>query len=223
MEAEDVRAERLRVEEMPQGGEANAAAIVIRDLRKTFPPVGGGREKQAVRGLSLAIERGECFGLLGECMLIKGIVKQAGEVRRGIRGPEPGLLNARGMLGGCRREGGSERELEERMRGAAGEAQRAGLACPPSNTHPCAHVHLCALLLTPAFPEPPPPLPPTRPQRRRQEHHHQHPHRVPGAHRRCVGGGGGSGPGFVGQGEVLLGCHTCTVNGAVTPTFAGTP
>lgn len=110
VEAEDVRAERLRVEALP-AGEA-AAAIVIRDLHKTFPSLGGsgcalcGRrvvhflffssclfcsfqpcggcaadggapltphptpasprsEKHAVRGLTLAIERGECFGLLG--------------------------------------------------------------------------------------------------------------------------------------------------------------
>lgn len=63
VEAEDVRAERLRVEAMPPG-EA-AAAIAIRDLQKTFPASGGSREKVAVRGLTLAIERGECFGLLG--------------------------------------------------------------------------------------------------------------------------------------------------------------
>lgn len=50
VEAEDVREERLRVEAMPAGGDATisgegeggaAAAIVIRDLHKTFPPVGG--------------------------------------------------------------------------------------------------------------------------------------------------------------------------------------
>lgn len=41
VEAEDVRAERLRVEAMPPG-EA-AAAIAIRDLQKTFPASGGSR------------------------------------------------------------------------------------------------------------------------------------------------------------------------------------
>lgn len=64
VEAEDVRAERLRVEALPPGGQ-RTEAIVIRDLHKTFPASGGGGEKHAVRGLSLAIERGECFGLLG--------------------------------------------------------------------------------------------------------------------------------------------------------------
>ncbi|EFN57407.1 hypothetical protein CHLNCDRAFT_30336 [Chlorella variabilis] len=62
VEAEDVREERLRVEGLAPGA-SNAAAIVIKDLHKTFPAPFGGREKQAVRGLTLAIERGECFGL----------------------------------------------------------------------------------------------------------------------------------------------------------------
>jgi ABC-type multidrug transport system ATPase subunit len=63
VEAEDVRAERLRVEALPPGD--SSAAIVIKDLRKTFPATWGGSEKKAVLGLTLAIERGECFGLLG--------------------------------------------------------------------------------------------------------------------------------------------------------------
>ena len=41
VEAEDVRAERLRVEALPPGGN-RAEAIVIRDLHKTFPASGGG-------------------------------------------------------------------------------------------------------------------------------------------------------------------------------------
>ncbi|GLC69187.1 hypothetical protein PLESTF_000800000 [Pleodorina starrii] len=63
-EREDVRAERLRVEAM-DGSAVEAAPIVVRDLRKVYPPLDGGKPKVAVRTLTLAIERGECFGLLG--------------------------------------------------------------------------------------------------------------------------------------------------------------
>ena len=41
MEAEDVRAERLRVEALPAG--EGSASIVINDLHKTFPRSGGNR------------------------------------------------------------------------------------------------------------------------------------------------------------------------------------
>lgn len=37
----------------------------VRDLRKVYPGQDGGKRKLAVRTLTLAIERGECFGLLG--------------------------------------------------------------------------------------------------------------------------------------------------------------
>ncbi|KXZ51666.1 hypothetical protein GPECTOR_11g119 [Gonium pectorale] len=63
-EREDVRAERLRVEALG-AGDAASLPIVVRDLRKVYPPLDGGKPKVAVRTLSLAIERGECFGLLG--------------------------------------------------------------------------------------------------------------------------------------------------------------
>ncbi len=43
----------------------NAASVLVKDLHKTFPAPWGGKEKKAVRGLTLAVERGECFGLLG--------------------------------------------------------------------------------------------------------------------------------------------------------------
>ena len=39
--------------------------IVVRDLRKVFPGQDGGKPKTAVETLTLGIERGECFGLLG--------------------------------------------------------------------------------------------------------------------------------------------------------------
>ncbi|GIL71728.1 hypothetical protein Vretimale_837 [Volvox reticuliferus] len=63
-EHEDVRAERLRVEAL-QGAELSSIPIVVRDLRKVYPPLDGGKPKVAVRTLTMAIERGECFGLLG--------------------------------------------------------------------------------------------------------------------------------------------------------------
>ncbi|GAB4824041.1 hypothetical protein N2152v2_011087 [Parachlorella kessleri] len=97
VEAEDVRAERLRVEQLLQrasslsvgpnakdstisSGDSGSeqlgveqqpqlweegCSIMVQDLWKVFPPAGGNKEKVAVRGLSLAIRRGECFGLLG--------------------------------------------------------------------------------------------------------------------------------------------------------------
>ncbi len=62
---QDVRAERLRVEALLQSGDTSSSSIVVRDLRKVFPPQDGGKPKVAVRTLTLGIERGECFGLLG--------------------------------------------------------------------------------------------------------------------------------------------------------------
>ncbi|GFR42637.1 hypothetical protein Agub_g3573 [Astrephomene gubernaculifera] len=63
-EREDVRAERLRVEGMSAAAAASMP-IVVRDLRKVYPPLDGGKPKVAVKTLTMAIERGECFGLLG--------------------------------------------------------------------------------------------------------------------------------------------------------------
>ena len=40
-------------------------AIVCDDLRKVYPGRDGNPEKHAVRGLSLALPQGECFGMLG--------------------------------------------------------------------------------------------------------------------------------------------------------------
>jgi ABC-type uncharacterized transport system ATPase subunit len=40
-------------------------SIVCDNLRKVYPGRDGNPEKLAVRGLSLAIPRGECFGMLG--------------------------------------------------------------------------------------------------------------------------------------------------------------
>lgn len=40
-------------------------AIVCDDLKKVYPGRDGNPEKFAVRGLSLALSQGECFGMLG--------------------------------------------------------------------------------------------------------------------------------------------------------------
>ncbi|KAG1659570.1 hypothetical protein FOA52_011926 [Chlamydomonas sp. UWO 241] len=74
----DVAAEKRRVEEMVLAGHDENASIVCHDLQKifpgqdggkpkvaVFPGQDGGKPKVAVRSLTLAIERGECFGLLG--------------------------------------------------------------------------------------------------------------------------------------------------------------
>ncbi|RLN09276.1 hypothetical protein C2845_PM11G01240 [Panicum miliaceum] len=40
-------------------------SIIIDNIRKVYPPKDGNAEKVAVKGFSLAIQRGQCFGLLG--------------------------------------------------------------------------------------------------------------------------------------------------------------
>lgn len=40
-------------------------AIICDNLKKVYPGRDGNPEKLAVRGLSLALLRGECFGMLG--------------------------------------------------------------------------------------------------------------------------------------------------------------
>lgn len=40
-------------------------SIITDDLKKVYPGRDGNPEKFAVRGLSLALPRGECFGMLG--------------------------------------------------------------------------------------------------------------------------------------------------------------
>jgi len=59
---EDVLREKQRVE----SGGAKDDAIILNNLRKAFPrPVGQKGCKEAVKGLSLGIPQGQCFGLLG--------------------------------------------------------------------------------------------------------------------------------------------------------------
>lgn len=67
-EDEDVAQERRRVAAVLRGGDASSRpAIVIDKLRKSFRGSRGRPDKVAVRDLELAIDYGECFGLLGEC------------------------------------------------------------------------------------------------------------------------------------------------------------
>lgn len=60
---EDVEEERQRVLDM--GGSYAGHPIVCCEIEKTYPSQDGAPAKVAVRGLTLAVEEGECFGLLG--------------------------------------------------------------------------------------------------------------------------------------------------------------
>ncbi|CAJ1975258.1 unnamed protein product [Sphenostylis stenocarpa] len=64
MEKPDVTQEREKVEQLLLEPTINQA-IVCDDLRKVYPGRDGNPEKLAVRGLSLALPQGECFGMLG--------------------------------------------------------------------------------------------------------------------------------------------------------------
>ncbi|KAK7304601.1 hypothetical protein VNO77_42484 [Canavalia gladiata] len=64
IEKSDVNQEREKVEQVLL--EPNIShAIVCDNLRKVYPERDGNPEKFAVRGLSLALPQGECFGMLG--------------------------------------------------------------------------------------------------------------------------------------------------------------
>lgn len=64
MEKRDILQEREKVEQLLL--ESNTGhAIICDDLKKVYPGTDGNPEKFAVRGLSLALPRGECFGMLG--------------------------------------------------------------------------------------------------------------------------------------------------------------
>jgi len=64
MEKADVAQEKGRVEQLLQES-SQSHAIICDNLRKVYPGQDGNSDKYAVRGLSLAIPRGECFGMLG--------------------------------------------------------------------------------------------------------------------------------------------------------------
>eukprot|EP00897_Mesotaenium_endlicherianum_P000653 jgi/Mesen1/10589/ME000085S09920 len=64
MESPDVVQERALVEGLGEGG-GGEHSIVCRNLTKVYPARDGNPPKAAVRGLWLAIPRGQCFGMLG--------------------------------------------------------------------------------------------------------------------------------------------------------------
>lgn len=64
-ELEDVAEERERVEALTPEECATKTPIVVRNLQKTYPAIDNAPPKVAVRNLTLGIDKGECFGLLG--------------------------------------------------------------------------------------------------------------------------------------------------------------
>ncbi|CAA3030738.1 ABC transporter A family member 7-like [Olea europaea subsp. europaea] len=64
MEKLDVVQEREKVEQLLLES-STSHAIICDDLKKLYPGRDGNPEKFAVRGLSLALPQGECFGMLG--------------------------------------------------------------------------------------------------------------------------------------------------------------
>ncbi|GFZ12086.1 ABC2 homolog 6 [Actinidia rufa] len=64
MEKPDVAQEREKVEQLLHEPTANYS-IVCDNLKKVYPKRDGNPEKFAVRGMSLALPQGECFGMLG--------------------------------------------------------------------------------------------------------------------------------------------------------------
>ncbi|KAJ7541144.1 hypothetical protein O6H91_10G048600 [Diphasiastrum complanatum] len=64
MDRPDVIEERNVVEGL-RNVQNGAYAIICDNLKKVYPGEDGNADKFAVRGLSLAIQRGECFGMLG--------------------------------------------------------------------------------------------------------------------------------------------------------------
>lgn len=64
MEKQDVVQEKVRVEQLLLE-QSTSHSIVCDDLQKVYPGRDGNPEKFAVRGLSLALPQGECFGMLG--------------------------------------------------------------------------------------------------------------------------------------------------------------
>ncbi|OVA13317.1 ABC transporter-like [Macleaya cordata] len=64
MEKPDVFQEREHVEQLLLEP-GNSHAIICDNLKKVYPGKDGNPQKYAVKGLSLALPRGECFGMLG--------------------------------------------------------------------------------------------------------------------------------------------------------------
>uniref|UniRef100_A0A6V7QQH1 ABC transporter domain-containing protein n=1 Tax=Ananas comosus var. bracteatus TaxID=296719 RepID=A0A6V7QQH1_ANACO len=64
MQRSDVSQEREVVEQLLREP-STSYSIICDDLKKVYPGKDGNPDKFAVRGLSLALSRGECFGMLG--------------------------------------------------------------------------------------------------------------------------------------------------------------
>ncbi|CAA0826823.1 ABC transporter A family member 7 [Striga hermonthica] len=64
LEKPDVQQEREKVEQLILES-STSQAVICDDLKKIYPGRDGNPEKFAVRGLSLALPQGECFGMLG--------------------------------------------------------------------------------------------------------------------------------------------------------------
>ncbi|KAM5570460.1 ABC transporter A family member 7-like [Rosa sericea] len=65
MDKPDVTQEMEKVESLLLDQDSTSHAIICHDLKKVYPGRDGNPEKFAVKGLSLALPRGECFGMLG--------------------------------------------------------------------------------------------------------------------------------------------------------------
>ncbi|KAL6181460.1 hypothetical protein ACLB2K_048115 [Fragaria x ananassa] len=65
MDKPDVTQEREKVENLLLDQDSTSHAILSHDLKKVYPGRDGNPDKFAVKGLSLALPRGECFGMLG--------------------------------------------------------------------------------------------------------------------------------------------------------------
>ncbi|PIA64028.1 hypothetical protein AQUCO_00201373v1 [Aquilegia coerulea] len=65
MEKPDVSLEREKVEQLLLEPDFSYYPIICDNLKKMYPGKDGNPDKFAVRGLSLALSRGECFGMLG--------------------------------------------------------------------------------------------------------------------------------------------------------------
>ncbi|XP_058226426.1 ABC transporter A family member 10-like isoform X2 [Rhododendron vialii] len=93
VEKADISQEREKVEELlvrPDG----SYSIVCNNLRKVYPGMDGNPRKVAVHGLSLALARGECFGMLGpngagKSTFIKMMI--------GLTGPSAGTAFVEGL------------------------------------------------------------------------------------------------------------------------------
>ncbi|KAK9805638.1 hypothetical protein WJX72_009637 [[Myrmecia] bisecta] len=108
VESADVREERLRVEEL--GASPEGQSIIVQDLRKVYPGQDGNPDKLAVKGLSMAVARGECFGLLGpngagkstSISMLVGLLEPTSGTARiegcDIRSDMPAIYN---MMGVC--------------------------------------------------------------------------------------------------------------------------